>query len=334
MDADPVQAPWAQSADDDLAATGHVRARVPVVQAEAGRHGAWSSAAEVRLMPVVHAAVSVDIDRFSDFKLEHEWLPMFRKSKLASTVAELREVCRQARADGFEVFPSVACNGRHRKDGTCPGHPTEQEVRAVVGTRDLTEEEREVLDGAINVVCEQRKCECSGSVRECACVGGEALSRAQSPCRVCGAPRHAIWMDDGELVPRSVLEAMASQVMGKIKSALMAHTYRYESERDLQEGVARVLREIDGVIVRQEVNLTSKDRVDFLCGTRGKTPVRVGVEVKVAGPVAQVRRQLERYARSRGVDALLLVSPLRRHVIQVPTIEGVMVSTAFVGRLR
>ncbi len=280
-------------------------------------------------MPTVHAAVSVDIDRFSDAKLEHDWLPMFRKSKMASTVAELREACRRARAEGFEVFPTAACNGRHRKDGTCPGHPTEQEVRAVVGTRDLTEEEREVLEGAINVVCEQRKCACSGSVKECACVG-EALS----PCRTCGAARRAIWMEDGELVPRNVLEAMASQVMAKIKKALTAHAFRYENERDLQDGVARVLGEIGGMIVRPEVNLTSRDRVDFLCGTRGRTSVRVGVEVKIAGPVAQVRRQLERYARSRSVDALLLVSPLRRHIIQVPTIEGVMVSTAFVGRLR
>lgn len=66
----------------------------------------------------VHVAVSVSIDRFPDRKLEHEYLPMFAALG-AKNAEDIRRLCREARAEGLDVFPP--CD--HTKpDGSCAGH--------------------------------------------------------------------------------------------------------------------------------------------------------------------------------------------------------------------
>lgn len=59
--------------------------------------------------------------------------------------------------------------------------------------------------------------------------------------------------------------------------------------------------ESDGIICEAEVRLTPKDRIDLLAGT-------VGIEVKVAGSRRDVARQLERYAASDRIEALVLAT--------------------------
>jgi hypothetical protein len=72
------------------------------------------------------------------------------------------------------------------------------------------------------------------------------------------------------------------------------------TEGAVQRGLARLFEE-EQVPYEAEVILAPSDRIDFLIG-------RVGVEVKIGHPRRAILRQLERYAASDRVDALLLVS--------------------------
>lgn len=56
-----------------------------------------------------------------------------------------------------------------------------------------------------------------------------------------------------------------------------------------------------GMEVQDEVALSEKDRIDLLIGT-------VGVEVKIKGQRREIFRQLERYAASERIEALVLVT--------------------------
>lgn len=65
-----------------------------------------------------HAAISVDIDRFSDRELERRWAPAF--ARFGGIGAEgIRALCRAARAGGQVVF--APCD-RTAPDGSCLGH--------------------------------------------------------------------------------------------------------------------------------------------------------------------------------------------------------------------
>ena len=72
------------------------------------------------------------------------------------------------------------------------------------------------------------------------------------------------------------------------------------TEGAVQRGLGRLLDE-EGISYKAEVILAPSDRIDFLIG-------RVGVEVKIGHPRRAILRQLERYAGSDRIDALLLVS--------------------------
>jgi len=67
-----------------------------------------------------HVAISVEIDRFADAKIAKDYLPMFLAAGAASTVAEVRRLCRHMRSGGYEAFPP--CDSVDDK-GHCQGHP-------------------------------------------------------------------------------------------------------------------------------------------------------------------------------------------------------------------
>lgn len=285
-------------------------------------------------MTTVHMAVAVDIDRFSDRKIEREWLPLFKKNKAASTVAELREHCRQMRAQGFEVFPNAACDN-HRADGTCAGHSTIEEVRAVVGTRELTDEEKRVLEAHINVVCENAVCKCSGVASECGCAWNGEAPLANEPCMGCKAEPRVIWMDTGELVPTSQRHLSAVALVNRIKQSIAKHHYNFASEAELNAAIFTVLSTVENTKLRREVKLSPQSTVDFVCTEVAGMRVVVGIELKVDGSYTNVVRQLLRYANTGKLDAILLVTPLARHWTNLPpTMNGVPVHFANVGRLR
>jgi hypothetical protein len=96
--------------------------------------------------------------------------------------------------------------------------------------------------------------------------------------------------------------------------AVLDRRYRFTDEKELQEGIARVLT-LERLAFERELVLGSKDRVDFMVGA-------IGVEVKIGGGLAAVTRQLHRYAQHDRVEELLLVSSRMQLANLPPTLNG------------
>lgn len=94
----------------------------------------------------------------------------------------------------------------------------------------------------------------------------------------------------------------ATQVVAAIRS----YRFTYANEDALQAGVAAALH-AHGYTVEREVRLDGHGRIDLLVN-------RVGIEAKIAGSAAEVRRQLDRYAHSPFIDALVLVTGRVTHL--------------------
>ena len=75
----------------------------------------------------------------------------------------------------------------------------------------------------------------------------------------------------------------------------------FRAELELQDGIEQVLT-AEGIEFEREVSLAKGDKVDFLI--EGS----IGLEVKVAGGLSGVTRQLHRYAQSDRIASLLLVT--------------------------
>jgi hypothetical protein len=85
-----------------------------------------------------------------------------------------------------------------------------------------------------------------------------------------------------------------------IYTILSQHRFSFTTESELQAGIAEVLRGAS-IHFDREFCLLPKDRIDFMVGD-------VGIEVKTAGSLAGVTRQLFRYSESPLVGSLLLVT--------------------------
>jgi hypothetical protein len=107
-----------------------------------------------------------------------------------------------------------------------------------------------------------------------------------------------------------------------ISKALRAYKYRFTTELELHKGIAEALTKA-GVTFNREVWIGNRDRIDFLCGA-------VGIEVKVKGSLADVGRQVNRYAVSDQIDALFLVTTKRLHRLPA-LINGKHVETVWIG---
>lgn len=90
-----------------------------------------------------------------------------------------------------------------------------------------------------------------------------------------------------------------------LAEALRRYRFRYADEYDLQQGIADALA-LERIPAEREVRLDDRCRVDLLAGA-------IVVEVKIAGSVATVRRQLERYAAFDRVEGMVLVTGKARH---------------------
>jgi hypothetical protein len=96
-----------------------------------------------------------------------------------------------------------------------------------------------------------------------------------------------------------------------LRVLLASRRFRYDSELQLQDGIASVLAEAK-VDFQREVELGRRDRIDFLVAPR------IGVEVKVKSGVSELTRQLHRYAQSSDIDCLMLVSSSLRLCHAIP----------------
>ena len=101
-------------------------------------------------------------------------------------------------------------------------------------------------------------------------------------------------------MPEIVTSGLKSVTPDRLSRLISSARLDLSTERTVQRGLAKLFEE-EQVPYEAEVILAPSDRIDFLIG-------RVGVEVKIGHPRRAILRQLERYAQSDRVDALLLVS--------------------------
>lgn len=111
----------------------------------------------------------------------------------------------------------------------------------------------------------------------------------------------------------------------RLRDFVLARPLSFTTENELQEALAGRFwaeallgKPVTGY--SRELRLDAENRIDFLVELDGE--IRVGVEVKIAGSLAAVRRQLERYAKSDKVDQLLLITTKASHHQISPTING------------
>lgn len=104
-----------------------------------------------------------------------------------------------------------------------------------------------------------------------------------------------------------------------VVAALASVALTYTDEVSLHEDMSRVMSAA-GIGHAREVRLTARDRIDFL------TADGVGIEVKVAGSLAAVTRQMTRYAAHPGVHELVLVTTKAAHHAIPRTLGGVPVA--------
>lgn len=97
--------------------------------------------------------------------------------------------------------------------------------------------------------------------------------------------------------PKPHPSILARRIASLIERSAIDVTTELAAQRDICEALER-----DGLDVEAEVPLSSRDRIDLLAGT-------VGIEVKIrAGRRREIFRQLERYAESDQIEALVLAS--------------------------
>lgn len=94
--------------------------------------------------------------------------------------------------------------------------------------------------------------------------------------------------------------------------ARLVHTHRFDyiSETGLQAGLQRLFTS-RGIVAAREVPIGDRCRIDFTVEFAGHD--LIGVEVKVGGSAADVRRQLARYAATGTLGGLLLVTSRSLH---------------------
>lgn len=103
-------------------------------------------------------------------------------------------------------------------------------------------------------------------------------------------------------------------IADRITSLLRTFTFRFQSEGELQDGIAAVIGEA-GFAFKREYQLSRWDRPDFLVGG-------VAIEVKIDGSLANLIRQLHRYAGFNEVDSLIVVTNLSRLADLPETLNG------------
>ncbi len=105
------------------------------------------------------------------------------------------------------------------------------------------------------------------------------------------------------------------QAQTTISMALRNYRYSFVEEKKLQAGVELALLE-QGYAFQREFRLSTHDIVDFL------VEPGIALEVKIAGGLSAVTRQIHRYAQHDQVAALVLVTTWARHGDLPDTLNG------------
>ena len=104
-----------------------------------------------------------------------------------------------------------------------------------------------------------------------------------------------------------------------LQEQLGAFRFRFQDERELQDGLAAVFVRL-GLPYQREAHLPGKAGIiDFLVGEGEQL---VGLEVKVGGSLSSVTAQVHRYAQVERIAGLLLVTARARHAAMPDTLNG------------
>ena len=113
-------------------------------------------------------------------------------------------------------------------------------------------------------------------------------------------------MSEETTLTRGELNWLRLNTLDRLLKALPAHRYAYANERQLQDGIERVLTAAAVAFVR-EARMSRSDRPDFLIAPG------IALEVKVDGSLSLVTRQLFRYAQLVDVHTIVLVTTRMQH---------------------
>lgn len=92
-----------------------------------------------------------------------------------------------------------------------------------------------------------------------------------------------------------------------VAALLRGYRFYYSNEEKLQRGITEALREV-GLEVEREVRLPGRrGRIDMLVDER------IGIEVKVKCPLAQLERQVRRYLSAEQIEGIVVVAMTPRH---------------------
>lgn len=112
--------------------------------------------------------------------------------------------------------------------------------------------------------------------------------------------------------------AAARQTAEQLAALLHSHRYTWNNEAELHKHLAAVLTEA-GHTVQREVTVAPRCRIDLVVD-------RTGIEVKVNGTPETVARQLQRYAHSDDLDALVLATTCVRHRVIPAELGGLPIT--------
>lgn len=100
--------------------------------------------------------------------------------------------------------------------------------------------------------------------------------------------------------------------IAKVAEVFETRRFRFTDENELQEGLHTALGE-DGHRFLREVILSPRDRIDLLEAGVNLPGGAIGIEVKIAGTLGEISRQLARYAEQPRIGALILVTAKMQH---------------------
>lgn len=104
-----------------------------------------------------------------------------------------------------------------------------------------------------------------------------------------------------------------------LTSLLRNYRFRFVTEKDLQDGIAEAL-DAAGIAYSREKSLGKPDRPDFIVGN-------VAIEVKIKGSLADLLRQVSRYAAHDEISAVLAVGTPHWLTRVPPTLVGKQVQS-------
>lgn len=109
---------------------------------------------------------------------------------------------------------------------------------------------------------------------------------------------------DGSGICRS--EDGGGERLEAVRRCLAAFLFHFTNEKELQQGIETALLG-GGFAIRREVHLAVGDVPDFIVAPG------VCVEVKIAGGLSALTRQLHRYAQHAEVESILVVTSKATH---------------------